>query len=133
MKIEGLKEAFKITEEYAEKTDYNEYISISFHWDYKLILEDDVSTINRKTDWGLIPFNMGDYMTFKEHNSKSVISCAIILPDVKGKIYNKTANECNKEELFEETYEQLRLIYKNIPKPKLYFINNYLGFVWPDI
>jgi hypothetical protein len=125
IKIEGLKEAFKLTDEYIEQTDYNEYISITFHWDYKLTLEDDVSTFNRKTDWGLIPSNMGDYMTFKEYNSKSVISCAIILPDVKGKIYNKTANECNKEELFEETYEQLRLIYKNIPKPKLYFINNY--------
>ena len=125
IKIKGLKETFNITEDYAEKTDYNEYISISFHWDYKLTLIDDITIFNIKTDWGLVPSNMGDYMIFKEPNSKSVISCAIILPNVKGKIYNKTANECNEKELIEETYEQLRLIYKNIPKPKLYFINNY--------
>jgi len=123
--INGLKDAFNLTNDYIEKTDYNEYISISFHWDYELFLDDDISTFNTKTLWGLIPSNMAKYMKFKENKSKSVISCAIILTDIKGKIYNKTANESNEKELIDETLEQLRLIYKNIPKPILYFINNY--------
>jgi len=125
IKIGGLKEAFNLTEDYVKKTDYNVYISIAFHWDYKIEIEDDVKTFNVKTKWGLIPSNMGKYMKFKESSSKSVISCAIILTDIKGDIYNKTANECNEKELIEETLEQLRLIYKNISRPQLYFINNY--------
>jgi hypothetical protein len=124
IKINGLKEAFELTEDYTEKTDYNEYISISFHWDYELDLEDDISTFNTKTDWGLIASNMSSYMHFKESKSKTVISCAIILTDIKNR-NNKTANECNEEELIEEVLEQLRLVYKNITKPTLYFINNY--------
>jgi hypothetical protein len=123
--IDGLKEAFDINDDYIKKTDYNEYISISFHWDYKIDLLDDITTFNKRTDWGIIPSNMGDYMKFKEEKSKSVISCAIILPDVKGKLFNKTANECNEKELIDEVYEQLKIIYPNIPRPTLYFINNY--------
>lgn len=125
IQINGLKEAFELTDDYVEKTEYNEYISITFHWDYKLDLENDVKIFNTKTDWGLIHSNMGDFMKFKESKSKSVISCAIIYTDIKGKLYNKTANECNEKELIEEVLEQLRLIYKNISKPTLYFINNY--------
>lgn len=123
--INKLKEAFNLSNDYIEKTNYNDYISISFHWNYELFLEDDISTFNIKTLWGLIPSNMSKYMKFNEINSKSVISCAIILTDIKGNIYNKTANECNEEELINEVLEQLRLIYKNISKPTLYFINNY--------
>jgi len=38
-------------------------------------------------------------MKFKESKSKTVISIGIILTDVKNSFLNKTANECNKEEL----------------------------------
>lgn len=123
--IKGLKEAFNLTEDYINKTEYLEYISITFHWDYELNLEDDKSLFNIKTEWSIIATNISSIMKFKEVKSKTVISCAIIASDSKGRYINKTANECNEKELIDETYEQLRTIYKNIPKPSLYFINNY--------
>ncbi len=125
IKIDGLKEAFNLTEDYTEKTEYLEYISITFHWDYELKLEDDFTTFNNKTEWFLIASNMTEIMKFKEVKSKTVISCAVVRTNVKGTFINKTANECNEEELIEEVYQQLRLIYKNIPRPTLYCNNNY--------
>ena len=63
-------------------------------------------------------------MKFKEIKSKTVVSCAVVNTNAKGRVINKTANECNEKELIDEVYEQLRLIYKNIPKPTLAFVNN---------
>ena len=124
-KIKGLKDAFNLTEDYVEKTEYLESITLTFHWDYELNLEDDLNINNIKTEWFLMTTNMSKIMKFKEIKSKTVISCAVVLTNVKGRHINKTANECNEEELIEEVYQQLRLIYKNIPKPNLYFNNNY--------
>jgi len=124
-KIKGLKEVFNLNEDYIEKTEYLESITITLHWDYKLNLQDDLSIFNTKTEWFLMTDNMTEIMKFKETKSKTVISCAIVLTDVKGRHINKTANECSEEELFEEVYQQLRLIYKNIPRPTLFFNNNY--------
>jgi len=124
-KIKGLKEAFELTEDYVENTEYLESITLTFHWDYKLDLEEDLSVFNIKTEWFLVASNMSEIMTFKELKSKTVISCAVVLTNVKSKYLNKTANECNESELIEEVYQQLRLIYKNIPRPTLYFNNNY--------
>jgi hypothetical protein len=112
--------------EFTEKTKYNEYISIALHWDYELNLDKNIYGLGIKTEWGLIAINLSEYMKFKESKSKTVISCAIILPDIKSSYSNKTANECKtKEELFEDVYQQLRTVYKNISKPSLYFLNNY--------
>jgi len=124
-KIKGLKEAFELTEDYIEKTEYLESITITFHWDYKLDLEKDFTVFNTKTEWFLVVSNLSEIMTFKEIKSKTVISCAVVLTEVKSKYLNKTANECNENELIEEVYQQLRLIYKNIPRPTLFFNNNY--------
>jgi hypothetical protein len=124
-KIKGLKEAFELKEDYVEKTEYLESITLTLHWDYELNLENDLNVFNTKTEWFLIADNMTEIMKFKERKSKTVISCAIVLTDVKGRYIDKTANECSEEELFEEVYQQLRLIYKNIPRPTLIFNNNY--------
>ncbi|NBO50069.1 MAG: hypothetical protein EBU80_10175, partial [Chitinophagia bacterium] len=102
-----------------------ESITLTLHWDYELNLENDLNVFNTKTEWFLIADNMTEIMKFKERKSKTVISCAIVLTDVKGRYIDKTANECSEEELFEEVYQQLRLIYKNIPRPTLIFNNNY--------
>jgi len=116
---------FDIIKKMSELTEYDEYISITFHWDYVLTLEDDIKKFNIKTDWGLATMNMTKLMTFKEVKSKTVISCAVIYTDKKGSYSNKTANECEDEkELIDNVYEQLRTVYKNISKPTLYFINN---------
>jgi hypothetical protein len=64
-------------------------------------------------------------MKFKESKAKVVISCAIVLTDVKNSLLNKTANECNEKELIESVYNQLLTKFKNISPPTLYFIHNY--------
>jgi len=118
---------FNNLKNFSNKTKYNEYISITFHWDSQMNnLIDDIDKFNVKTEWGLITTNLTKFMQFKESKSKTVISCAIIYTNTKNSYSNKTANECNtKEELVENVLKQLRVIYKNIPKPTLYFINNY--------
>jgi len=110
---------------FVSKTTYNEYISLTFHWDYDLKLDNDIFGLNTRTEWELLIMILSNYMKFKESKSKTVISIGIILTDVKNSYLNKTANECNKEELMLSVYEQLRTVYKNIPKPTIYFINNY--------
>lgn len=124
---ENTKEAFgdlnKI-ENFTKKTKYNEYISMTLHWDFELKLEDDKFSI-MDTEWGISIIIMSNYMKFKESKSKTVISCSIIKTDIKNSYINKTANECNEEELIESVYQQLLRKYKNIPRPTLYFINNY--------
>jgi len=113
--------------DYTDKTKYEEYISITFHWDSPLKnLIYDIDKFNIETEWGLITANLSTHMKFKESKSKTVISCSIIYTDKKSSIINKSANECDKEEeLIKETIRQLRIIYKNIEEPTLYFINNY--------
>jgi len=111
--------------EFTEKTKYNEYISLTFHWDYDLNIDNDIFGLNTQTEWELLIMVLSNYMKFKESKSKTVISIGIILTDVKNSFLNKTANECTKEELMMSVYEQLRTVYKNIPKPTIYFINNY--------
>ena len=109
---------------YANNTKYNEYISITFHWNFKLDLE--TLSFSNNSDWGITSIILSDYMKFKENNSKTVISCNITLIDNKSKVINKTANECkDKNEIIYETYRQLKDIYKTLPIPTLAFINNY--------
>ena len=109
---------------YSKNTKYNEYISITFHWNFKLDLE-TVSFINN-SDWGVSSIILSDYMKFKENNSKTVISCNITRLDTKSTYINKTANECeDKNEVIYETYRQLKIIYKTLPTPTLAFINSY--------
>jgi len=111
--------------EYSEKTEYNEYISVTFHWNYEVPGLANDSFFNT-TDWGIIKIVLSDYMKFKERNSKTVISCCISYLDKKSKYINKTANECkDKNEIIYEMYRQLKEIYKNLPLPTLAFINNY--------
>jgi len=114
-----------ITNDFVNKTKYNDYISITLHWDYDIGIDKDIFGLNTKTEWGLLVMIMSDYMKFKESSSKSVISCAIILTDTKDSYLNKTANECSEKELIDAVYKQLLSVFKNIPKPTLYFINNY--------
>ena len=113
---------------YNENTDYNEYISITFHWNYDFNFNNNIDGfIVNNSDWGIVFIILSDYMKFKERNSKIVISCSITLVDKKSNNINKTANECsNKKELINETFRQLNELFNNeLPNPTLSFINNY--------
>lgn len=112
-------------DDYSKNTEYNQYISVTFHWNY-IIKDLKQSGYINNTDWGVINIILSDYMKFKEHNSKTVISCNITYLDKKSSYLNKTANECSdKNEIIYEIYRQLKEIYKNLPLPTLAFINNY--------
>jgi hypothetical protein len=115
---------FKKLEDFTKKTKYNDYISMTFFWDFDMDLKDDKFSI-MDTEWNLLIMVMSNYMKFKESKAKCVISCAIVLTDVKNSLLNKTANECDENELIDSVYHQLLTIFKNIPQPTLYFIHNY--------
>lgn len=112
---------------YNENTEYNQYISITFHWNYKFDIDNINTILVNNSSWGIIAINLTDYMKFSENNSKTVISCSITLVNNKSNNINKTANECkDKNELINETFNQLNEIYNNnLPNPTLSFINNY--------
>ena len=112
---------------YDKNTDYNEYISITFHWNYKFNIDNINAVLVNNSSWGVIAIVLSDYMKFKENNSKTVISCSITFTNNKSNNINKTANECtDKNEVINETFKQLNEIYNNnLPNPTLAFINNY--------
>ena len=117
---------------FSKNTEYNEYISITYHWNYKLDIDRKLYGMYSNTDWGIAAIVLSNYMTFKESQSKTVISCAITINDKKSKYINKTANECDDEkEIFDEVFRQLKEIYKKLPIPTLMFINNkYINNEW---
>ena len=112
---------------YSDNNEYNEYISITFHWNDKININKNINGILvNDSDWGIISLILSDYMKFKENNSKTVISISITLVNSKSKFIDKTANECiDKNELINEVFRQLNILYGNLPKPTLAFINNY--------
>jgi hypothetical protein len=58
-----------------------------------------------KNDWGVIHVVMSDYINFNK--SKTVITAAITIKQ-KSKVINKTPDECNKKELIDEVFRQLK-------------------------
>ena len=62
-------------------------------------------------------------MEFNEEKSKTVISTAVTISDKKSKNNNKTANECNNEELLKEMLYQLRQSFPEIPDPSISIIS----------
>lgn len=69
-------------------------------------------------------------MTFAESESKTVISTAITIPEGVSEKLGKTAHQCNKQELIQEVFRQLKLSYPNLPNytkaivsPEIYFEN----------
>ena len=128
---ESIKNSFgKYTdiEKYSKDTAYIEYICITFHWKDKLNLPKIYGF--PKSEWGIAYIVMSDYIDFEETQSKTMISLAITITDRKSSRLNKTANECNKEELFKEVFMQLRESFPDIKRadveilsPEVYYSN----------
>lgn len=111
----NLKHNFNNLEKFAKETAYIDYISMTFHWNNKLDLKKVYGF--PKTPWGIAFVVLSDYMYFEEKESKTVISTAITIKDRKSLHNNKTADECNIEELINEIFLQLRESFGNIPYP----------------
>lgn len=115
---------------WANDTKYLNYISVIFHWNYKIKLN-KTTTFTTNTEWSIIYIILSDNMTFNNKTSKTVISCAISERNIKSKRINKTANECTKNELIDEIYYQLLIKFPKLPYPSIsllspgnYFYNN---------
>ena len=117
--------------EWSEDTEYNEYISMTFHYKQKIELP-NVNGITLDTDWGIVVIALTDYMGHIEDDYKTVLSISITLPDAKSSNIDKTANQSTKEEIFNEVYRQIKgSIYPNLPddyhailNPNQYYENN---------
>lgn len=94
---------------YAIDTAYYDYISFTFHWDKVLNLKKVYGFPS--SDWGIAFVKLTDYTTFKENNSKTVISIALTRSEKKSKRLNKTAHECTFEEIVNEVFLELRKLY----------------------
>jgi len=116
---------FENLEEFSEKTEYNEYICVTFHWFEKMDLPKVYGF--PKSKWGIAFIVLSDYMDLSQDDSKTLITCAITIPDAIGQNINKIANKCNKDEIINETFLQLKEAYPNLKDPdvSLLYPGNY--------
>ena len=109
-------------EKHAIDTEYINYITMTFHWDSVLNIEDKY--VFPSSEWGIFNKVMSKYMTFKEKSSKTVISVAVSLPQNKSSTLNKTAYQCSRDELIHEVYDQMK---KEMPG----LTNDYIAILEP--
>ena len=119
---------------WALDTNYMIHIPIVFHWDSKTY-----NSINNKKsndwalnnkwgkvqgDWGIIYIVLSNYMDFNDDRSNLVISTVITKADYKSSFTNKTPHETNNiNEIIDETFRQIKLIYPDLPKPTYAILN----------
>lgn len=97
-----------------EQTEYIEYISITYHFKGHV----NIPAVQGLTftEWGIIALNLSDYMQDIEAGYDRVLSVAVTICDKPSNYINKTANECNEKEIYEEVYRQLKTsIYPHLP------------------
>jgi hypothetical protein len=92
-----------------QNTEYLLFIPIVFHWDTKLDIEKLWGV--PASDWGIGSIVLSNYTDFNDMRSKTVITTSITMPDKKSSYLNKTPHECNKHELINEVFRQLKSIY----------------------
>jgi len=97
----------KYLEEWANKTEYIDYISITYHFNNKIDLP-YINGLTLDTDWGIAVVNLTDYMQNIEKDYKTVLSTAISICNKNSQYIHKTANECGKKELFTEVHRQIK-------------------------
>jgi monoamine oxidase len=110
---------------WANKTNYNVYVQVTFHWKNKINLEKVYGF--PASDWGIAHIVLSDYMKFDE--SMTVISSAVTITDKKSYFINKTANESSKYEIISEVIRILRLSYLNLPDPDIVIFNPHTKYI----
>jgi protoporphyrinogen oxidase len=122
---------FHAFKDWSEKTEYNEYVSLTYHFKDNINLP-EINGATIDTDWGIIVIVLSDYMKNIESGYQSLLSIGISMPDNPSKFTGKTANQCTQAEIFAEVYRQLRhTIYRDLPddyhavlNPTNYYRNN---------
>jgi len=101
---------------WSNDTSYIDYISVTFHWDTKLSLPKIYGF--PRSEWGIAFIVLSDYMQFDENVSKTVISAAVTITDQMSTRLNKTADECDDQQmLITEMFDQLKTAFPDIPDP----------------
>lgn len=106
---------FSKYKKWTKKTKYINYISATFHWNKKIMLNDHYGY--EKTDWGIMSLILSNYMKFNDDRSKTVISVCTSIDNVPSSFINKTPHECEEQELLKEIFRQLKIMYPKIPEP----------------
>ncbi len=105
----------EITPQYASRTRYLTYVSMSFHWKEKLKLP-NIQGFSA-SEWGVVFIVMSDYF---ENYSGTLVSVAITILNEKSSELNKTANEISDITILQnEAFRQFTLSFvgTTIPKP----------------
>ena len=110
-------------EDWAGKTEYTEYISITYHFEEKLNLP-HLNGLTLDSDWGIALVNLTDYMESIENKYRTVLSTAISICNKNSRYIHKTANECTKEELCDEVYRQIKnSLFHDLPEQYVAIMN----------
>jgi hypothetical protein len=99
---------------WVNNSTYMNYIPIIFHWNKEINLQKVWGF--PKTEWGIAFIVLTNYMNFNDERSKLVISTCVTKTDTKSSLINKTANECNEDELKKEVFRQLKVSFPNLPE-----------------
>jgi hypothetical protein len=117
--------------EWVKKTEYIEYISITYHYNEYIKLP-IIQGLTFDTDWGILAINLSDYMENIEDDNNTIISIAVTICDKPSKFTGKTANQSSALEVQKEVYRQLKKsLYPDLPdnynaiiNPNNYYKNN---------
>lgn len=100
---------------WAHLNNYIEDVSVAFHWNTKLPLDNVYGFPN--SEWDVAYIKLSDYMNFNDPKSKTVISTTITNIDAISSVLGKSANDCTSSELKKEVFRQLKLSFPSLPKP----------------
>jgi hypothetical protein len=104
---------------WTQENSYFDYIPITLHFKNKINLPKIWGF--PASEWGVAFIVLSNYMKFNDkielENSQTVISAAISITDKKSSFTNKTADESDIKELYNEVLRQLRLSYPDLPIP----------------
>jgi hypothetical protein len=102
--------------DFAEKTKYIKYTSITFHFKNRM----DLTTpwgLAKDSKWGIVFIRLSDYMKDIEPGTKDVFTIAITKHDTPG-LNGKRADECTDSEIKQETWDEMNEIFHFPEKPE---------------
>ncbi len=103
-----------ITPQYASRTRYLTYVSLTFNWNKKLVLP-AIQGFSA-SEWGVVFIVMSDYF---EKYQGTLISAAITILNVKSNTLDKTANQIsNTEVIKKEAFRQFKLSFPGVDIPE---------------